>query len=208
MPELLRLTKPDIPRAVEVLERAFATELLPATYFLPEAKRPAAAKAYVTLALYLGIRYGEVYATRDFEGIAVWLPPGTVPFRSGQVLQAVPLRVLLEFVRRTWRGLAALRATGEYIDNLHRQFVPFPHWYLQVLGVAPEHQGKGFSSRLIRPMLARFDRESLPCYLETQTEKNVAIYQRFGFRVRHNGISPDKGFPIMVMLREKDGAEK
>ena len=91
---------------------------------------------------------------------------------------------------------------------MHRKLVPFPHWYLQIIGVAPEHQGKGFSSQLMRPMLARFDREGLPCYLETQTEKNVAIYRRFGFRVIYNGVSPDKGFPVMTMLREKGREEE
>jgi hypothetical protein len=32
-------------------------------------------------------------------------------------------------------------------------------------------------------MLERIDREQVPCFVETNTEKNVAIYRQFGFEV-------------------------
>jgi hypothetical protein len=50
-------------------------------------------------------------------------------------------------------------------------------------------------------MLERIDGERLPCALETNIDKNVAIYRRFGFEV----ISEDKmpGTPVtsFLMLR-------
>ena len=95
-----------------------------------------------------------------------------------------------------------MQAYGRFVDNLHRKLVPYPHWYLQVIGVDPAHQGQRLSSRLLRPMLERIDRERLPCALDTNTDKNVAIYRRFGFDV----ISENKllGTPVtsFLMLRK------
>jgi hypothetical protein len=38
-------------------------------------------------------------------------------------------------------------------------------------------------SALIKPILAKIDKEHLPCYLETVNEKNVPVYQHYGFEV-------------------------
>ena len=90
---------------------------------------------------------------------------------------------------------------GRFVDNLHRRLVPYPHWYLQIIGVDPAYQGQGFSSRLLRPVLERIDRERMPCFLETNTEKNVAIYRRFGFEVVSEDKLPGTEVTSFAMLR-------
>jgi hypothetical protein len=37
-------------------------------------------------------------------------------------------------------------------------------------------------------MLNRLDETGLPCYLETLDEKNVGIYERFGFKLVEKAI--------------------
>lgn len=51
------------------------------------------------------------------------------------------------------------------------------------LGVEPSRQGQGIGSWLIAPMLQRALSASLPCYLETMTELDVAFYRKNGFKV-------------------------
>ncbi len=200
--DLVRLKKADVPRAAAVLGRAFADEIL-AAYFFPEEKRLAVAETFSSLSLYLCVKYGEVYATSDrFEGVAAWSPPGAAPFSAWQSLRAIPLPVFFRFAAA---GGSRLRAMGEHVDELHQKLAPFPHWYLQIIGVQPIFQGQGYSSRLIRPMLERIDREGLPCYLETQTDKNVTIYRRYGFKVIHDGILPGTTLPVRCMLRQPRG---
>ncbi len=58
-----------------------------------------------------------------------------------------------------------------------------PHAYLWFLGVTPEAQGHGVGSRLLQHASARLDANGEPAYLETQTERNVALYRRHGFEV-------------------------
>lgn len=95
-----------------------------------------------------------------------------------------------------------MQAYGRFVDNLHRKLVPYPHWYLQVIGVDPAYQGREFSSRLLRPMLERIDRERRPSFLETNTEKNAAIYRRFGFEVISEDKLPGTEVTTFAMLRK------
>lgn len=51
------------------------------------------------------------------------------------------------------------------------------------------------------PVLARADREGMPCYLETETEGNVAFYRKRGFQVVSAGLVPGQSLRIWTMLR-------
>jgi ribosomal protein S18 acetylase RimI-like enzyme len=77
-----------------------------------------------------------------------------------------------------------------------------PHWYLMALGVDPPYQGQGIGGRLLQPALVRADEERIPCYLETQTERNVGFYQQRGFNVVSEGEVPGYSLRIWVMVRE------
>jgi predicted acetyltransferase len=92
-------------------------------------------------------------------------------------------------------------AYGKYVDNLHRKLVPYPYWYLQIIGLNLKYQGQGFCSRLVRPMLGRIDQEHLACFLETNTRKNVTIYERFGFEVISEDTIPGTEITSFAMLR-------
>jgi GNAT superfamily N-acetyltransferase len=96
------------------------------------------------------------------------------------------------------------KAYFEYAITVRTRVTPDRYWFLQILGVDPGYQGQGFSSRLLKPLLARADREGLPCFLETQAEKNVALYEHFGFRVVEEGIIPGSGIKSWAMLRKNE----
>jgi ribosomal protein S18 acetylase RimI-like enzyme len=198
--ELLRLTLKERNAGAAVLGRAFAEYELLRYYFHDETQRRAVADTFVFIALSVCLKYGEVYATSEkMEGVAAWLPPGRSPFGARQIIRSVPLSTLVRFARQ---GASRLRSYGAYVDKLHRKLVPYPHWYLQIIGVDPAHQGQGFSSRLLRPVLERIDRERMPCFLETNTVKNVTIYRRFGFEVISEDKLPGTEVTSFAMLRK------
>jgi GNAT superfamily N-acetyltransferase len=70
-----------------------------------------------------------------------------------------------------------------------------------VLGVDPAYQGQGCASRLLKPRLARLDKEKLPAYLETTIEDYVPMYRHFGFEVIKEEVLPGSGAKMWVMLR-------
>ena len=88
------------------------------------------------------------------------------------------------------------------IDQLHRRIMPKPHWYLWALGVAPEHQGQGIGGDLLSPTLVQAQEMGLPCYLETETEDNVAFYTKRGFEVAYEAELSESGFRLWFMTRK------
>ena len=57
------------------------------------------------------------------------------------------------------------------------------HWHLGPVGVLPSHQGKGIGTMLLNRFCKEVDACLAPAYLETDTDKNVRFYERFGFHV-------------------------
>jgi len=198
--KLLRLTLKERDAGAEVLGRAFTEYELLRYYFHDETERRKVADTFGFIALSVCLKYGEVYASSEkLEGVAAWLPPGKAPFGGWQIIRSVPLPILIRFAHQ---GASRLRAYGRHIDNVHRKLVPYPHWYLEIIGVDPPYQGQGFSSRLVRTVLKRIDRERMPCFLETNTEKNVSIYRRFGFEVVSEDKMPGTEVTSFAMLRK------
>jgi len=58
-----------------------------------------------------------------------------------------------------------------------------PHLHIDPLGVAPDLQGRGIGSQLLTEFCKVADDRSTAGYLETDTIRNVRLYQRFGFVV-------------------------
>jgi ribosomal protein S18 acetylase RimI-like enzyme len=153
--------------------------------------------AYYLRSMVTGI--GEGYAISSAcEGVAVWQDSAKKePF--WQILRGgnpfLPLRCGWQFA---WREIAMNR----FCEKIKKAHAPASHMYLALLAVAPEHHGKGYASALIIPMLKRLDEERLACYLETQNQKNVTMYQHFGFQLVKESIVPGIGLPIYAMLRK------
>jgi GNAT superfamily N-acetyltransferase len=58
-----------------------------------------------------------------------------------------------------------------------------PHWHVGPIGVRPDHQGHCVGSDLLTEFLRTADEQMIPAFLETDVDKNVAFYERFGFAV-------------------------
>ena len=165
---LVRINKSQAEHAIEVLKNAFK-ETSSTKYYLPnEVTREKAVRCFLSIGVYTGIKFGEVYATSsNFEGAAIWLSSNNLPITTWKMLSSVSLMSVLGFVRNG--GLKMMRV-GEYVEKAHKRLAPAKHWYLQTIGVDPKFQGKGYAGRLIGPMLAKIDSQHLPCYLETFDE--------------------------------------
>lgn len=57
------------------------------------------------------------------------------------------------------------------------------HWHLGPIGVLPNHQGSGIGSKLMARFCREVDACSAKAYLETEGDKNVRFYEKFGFKV-------------------------
>ena len=75
---------------------------------------------------------------------------------------------------------------------IEEQLPDEPHWFLDAIGVEPERQGEGIGAALVRWGIARAAADGVPAFLETGLIENVGYYERFGFRVVHEG-EPEPG---------------
>ena len=57
------------------------------------------------------------------------------------------------------------------------------HWHLGPIGVLPSHQGLGIGSMLMERFCKEVDACQAKAYLETDLDKNVRFYKKFGFKV-------------------------
>ena len=200
MKNLLQLNKSHIEPAAGILVRAFRDYPLLQDSFSDELQRRRVAPYFFRFSLYYGIKYGETYATTpNLEGVAVWIPSENFSVTFWRAVRSVPLSVILGFGRE---GGGRMKYLGEYINVMHKRLAPFKHWFLQTIGVDPEFQGKGYAGKLLRPMLSRIDEEGLACYLETLDERNVLLYEHFGFRVVEKATIPKTSLTSWAMLRE------
>ena len=197
--DLFRLDKSHVKPAADMLTRAFWNYPVSTYAYSDELLREKRLPYFFQHILYYCIRYGEVYGiSSSIEGIAAWLPSDHFQMTALKLLRSVPLSV---FFHMGHEGGMQMKSFSDHIDGVHRRMAPFRHWFLQVLGIDPPHQGKGYASALVRPLLARLDHEKLPCYLETIDPRDVTIYEHFGFQVVDASNVPGIGLTSWAMLR-------
>jgi ribosomal protein S18 acetylase RimI-like enzyme len=202
-PEIVRLEKQHRARAVESLARAFHNDpmwtcILPDDETRPQLLRP----MWEALIRFAAI-YGDTYTTTGGEGASCWVAPENGKMtvwkmiRTGFGLPRSMMRMPKE-ARERFFGMM------RFLDAQHKRLMTGPHWYLWVLGVDPEAQGRGIGGALIRPTLERAEANGAACYLETQTESNVAFYRKRGFDILLEAREPVGDLPIWFMARPPD----
>ena len=204
--DIVKLNSSDFAIASEQLSVAFSQDPLMA-HFLPEEKtaKLVALKKLGQALLNYAQFYDRIYTTAESpKGVAVWLPPEASELDLSQIWQVVRSGfIALPFYMR-WDRI------GDFISflateiRLHKETASEPHWYLAMLGVVPEFQGKGIGGRLIQPVLQEADRTKMPCYLETSTAAAVRFYQRYGFEIVHQGIFAEREYWTMKRKPQVD----
>jgi GNAT superfamily N-acetyltransferase len=198
----VRLTDSQVEMAVRALNRAFMTDDPVWTFLFPgEFARTEMLDWMFNVVVRYSLQHGQVYTTPDISGAACWLPPGKAELKYFSLLRLAgmpPMSALYLGADGMRNALDAMMHT----EKLHKKLMRGKHWYLWLLGVEPEQQGQGIGSLLLEPVLSRADQEGCPCYLETQTEENVAFYRNHGFEVVHEGELPNQGPMIWNMVRQ------
>jgi GNAT superfamily N-acetyltransferase len=196
--KIFRVGKAGCDAAARVLSRAF-TDDPGMAHFLPddERRRDGLVPLFRFL-VKLGMLCGEVYApSPDIEGVTVWFRSPDLGHGFLKAMRAGYPRVVREWDKPARRRL---RSFDAQVMEKHRAHMTADHYYLSLLAVDPPHQRMGFGAFLLEALLTRADAERVPCYLETFSEVDVSIYEKFGFQVaekcRVDGVS------VWLMVRD------
>lgn len=194
MPAVAPLAPEQIPAVASAIARGFQDNEIWAWIIPSPARRARVLPGYYeTMIRHVFLPHGHAWGTEDAQGGALWLPPGSRGLSPGeQVREAI---TLLPAGPGAWVRGSRSDAT------LRRHHPTEPHYYLSTLSIDPAHQGRGYGSALMKPMLARIDAEAMPAFLETQRESNIPFYRRFAFELTERIEIPD-GPPLWLMWRE------
>ncbi|MHA1943205.1 MAG: GNAT family N-acetyltransferase [Candidatus Thorarchaeota archaeon] len=196
---LVRLSDYSFEKAVDVLIRAFWDDPLNVYLFPDETKRKRFLPAFFEFRLKQGKLCGEVYTTSDeVEGVAIWKYYQKIDTTLWRIIRLGGLKMM----RRSGLSLTRrMMKINDFVSKRRNEYATPPYMHLGPIAVDPEKQGKGYGSKLIRPMLTHLDEMKWHCYLEAQSESNVSLYEHFGFVVLNKGVVPDTEIPHWDMMR-------
>lgn len=195
--EVRPLLPENAARAAVALAEAFADDPAYALMFADARTRVRAFQALWPALIRYSLRWGQAYEAHGGDALSLWLPPGDTKTTAWRGLRAGLWKAVLTVDAGTRRYFTD---TIDHLDSLHARLVPEKHWYLWVLGVRPELQGRGVGTALLEPTLERAQAAGLPVYLEAITEENVAYYEHRGFEVVAAGTIPGRDFPYWCMV--------
>lgn len=178
-----------------VIARAFDDDPFVNWLVVQDARRARRIFDLMALELDMQMQKGEVYTSGDVQGAAIWSPPGKASISFVAQLRSV--RPLASST--SWKRLPSILSTFHMLEQKHPKEA---HYYLGVLGVDPDLQGRGLGTQLMRPVLDMCDRDHVPAYLESSKEKNVPLYERNGFKVTEVLQLPKDGPTLWLMFRE------
>lgn len=178
---LYKLTKKDVKRASEVLAKAFSDDPVWKTFIENDPNRDTKLPLIFETPVRYALKYGEVYASsQNLEGIAAWLPHDKAKMSAWRILRSGSFRSAIRLGSKLARKMDSVFSV---LDEDREENLQAPYFYLSVIGVGPEFQSQGFGGQLIRKLLRQADEAGYPIYLETETESNVLMYEKFGFKI-------------------------
>ena len=126
----------------------------------------------------IGLKVGELLAARENEELVGVLRMVTSPDCQKKALPTFAVPFAFLSIGKTalrlyeWRKAWGKRDPGQ------------PHYHIDPLAVLPDKQGRGIGSALMTRFCEHVDTCEMHAYLETDQQRNVRLYERFGFEVQ------------------------
>lgn len=173
MPAEARPGKPsDLPALVSTVVSAFADD--PAWSFIIGSDDPACRAAFAQALLAPRLIDGTAWVTDDCSSVSTWQTRGGTHGNHDQVSDE-----WLMF--RRIAGEAAWDRLLRYEEAMSASTPAYPYRYLELLATRPECQGVGLAPAVLEAGLRTAHAQSLECWLDTSSERNLDFYAARGF---------------------------
>jgi ribosomal protein S18 acetylase RimI-like enzyme len=177
--KMYKLQKKDLNKASATLGRSF-NDYPMFNYIIPDSEyRKDKLKYLCYFLLSLGIAKGEVIGpSNKMEGVSIWLSSNGSKSSGVDALRAGLLNLLIHIKPGTIRRFIEV---GKIRGKKRTEIIKGQYYLCDMIGVDPLLQKQGFGRKMMEAKLLEFDREKMPCYLETSKHENIAYYKQFGF---------------------------
>jgi len=204
---LHKVNKSEIRQATVVLADAFKEDPLFKVLFGDAVKNSYKYTLVAKFMIRYCHKYGDVYASSEnFEGIMAITQDEYTYMSLWRMIRSGSIFPFLSIGFKSFMMVASALSPIDGIRKKHMKNKSYA--YLQIIGVASENQGKGYGGKLLKELIAMTDKVKLPIYLETETESNVRLYERFGFKTLEEMNLPVIYQPIWAMIREVKDDDK
>ena len=178
-----------VEASVGVLARAFQDDPLFVAMF-PDARERARAMLWVARwNLRHAVMFGTVLTTGANGGVAIAYRSDASVYGEEQL--AASLGSMPERPDRVdWDRYDALQAAWTVPDEELAAAIGGPHWYLDMIAVEPDRQGRGIGGALLRAFHGRADADGLPTGLFIFQPRNLPLYERHGYTLVRSGTEP------------------
>jgi len=183
-------TASDLDGLVDTLARAFSDDPVWSWAF-PD---PGDLTIWWRFVIASALRYPEVWITGDYAAASVWIPPAGMELTEQEEGRVESL--LGELIGSRASSVISLLERFETAHPRER-----PHYYLSLLGVHPDHRGKGLGMGLLAENLRRLDVVDGAAYLESSNPANDRRYEALGFRHVGSFTTPDGRNAVATMWR-------
>lgn len=153
-------------------------------------RRKQVLESYFDYSLVEAKRTGRLQVGAPSEpGAALWHLP------QDASVAAAESAAKMDFMSRLFgpRGIERYRHILEYMEAQVHGLMPADAWYLSILGVHPQAQGRGTGARLLAPTMQESKAAGVTCYLETFGDRGLPFYERLGFKRIASHVEPTTG---------------
>ena len=146
-----------------------------------------------------GAQYGELYIPAGNQhGVSIWSKP------IDENLEAKKNKEKKSFIANHM-GRKSLETYTNIVGSMSENataLIDNGAWYLSIVGILPEFQGKGLGVELVNKVLKKTDRLQVQTFLETFTPRNISFYERLGFRALDSFYEPYTQSDYWLMARD------
>jgi len=191
------------PAAARALYEALAEDDFYRTLALAASDNPDTAQEamirYLDYSMIEAEEYGQLVLPSDpSSGAAIWNKPLDPPIL--QTLSAQKKAFIAEHMGE--RGCQVYTAMTGFMHEHTMTVIDAGSWYLSIIGISPELQGRGIGRELMRAVLEQTDRARIATFLETFTPASESFYERQGYVTRARFLEPTTRARYAVMQRD------
>ena len=155
-------------------------------------------KQTILVNLYSMCDEGIIYSdSEELNGLVIILPPGYTGIKTLSFIWNGGFKIIYN---QGIRALIKMVNFESFAMDMRKKYTNYEDWYLYNLCIDKKCQGKKIASKLIKPLIEYFRINKKMCYLETNWDKNVPIYEHFGFKVMEKSLVPGSNVEHYAML--------
>lgn len=207
-PDLYRVSPREAERASGMLAESFMGDPFFRYLFPDDVRRSKVLPHLFRTIVAWAMATGDVYATSvQFEGVMTlpWRRIPSFPARLRTMAHSLAAAGGLLFrygLVGPMRRARGIRPATRTLIQFYRLYEPSIH--IGLIAVQPQYRGRGFMTRMMRPVLAEADGTGSFVVLDTESEENIPLYRRFDFRLAHE-IQAAPGLHYHLMVRTPHG---